>query len=103
MDFQKRAMVEARGHCFLPHAKCYELMRWCHLQVGGGQRSLSDFKDCITPDKRWVPLLRYSGKGRGHVGLTVQFIPDEESKQETGESQAGEVAPEEVEEEATGE
>jgi len=72
------------------------------VHVGGGQRSLGDFKDCITPVKRWVPLVRYSGKGRGHVGLTVQFIPDEEPK-EAGETQADEAAPEEVVEEATGE
>ena len=46
-------------------------------QVGGGQRSIYDFIDAHEPVKRWVPLVRYSGKGRGHIGLTVQYIPDD--------------------------
>lgn len=45
------------------------------VHVGGGQRSLLDFADCSHSVKRWVPLVRYSGKGRGHVGLTVKFVP----------------------------
>merc|ERR1712166_775894 len=47
------------------------------VHVGGGQRSLIDFRDCEEPIKRWAPLVRYSGKARGFVGLTVQFVPNE--------------------------
>lgn len=47
------------------------------VHVGGGQRSVLDFVDCTTGVKRWVPLVRYSGKGRGHIGLSVKYVPDE--------------------------
>merc|ERR1712216_21453 len=59
---------------------------------GGGQRPVEDFKDCSKPVIRWVPLVRSSGKGRGHVGIEVQFEPDAD--------QPKQLVPEEPQEEA---
>merc|ERR1712086_1039565 len=71
------------------------------VHVGGGQRSLADFRDCSTPVKRWVPLVRYSGKGRGHVGLTVQFVPDDDAPQAAHAAEVDEECAEEVIEDVT--